>query len=59
VTEILRAKMHAGRLRVAVTNEELGGDPIVGIPKTLEVSYAVGAKVYDKSAPEGGTFSIP
>jgi hypothetical protein len=59
VAEILRTKIQAGRLRVAVTNEELGGDPIVGAPKTLEVTYAVGAKVYDKSLLEGETLSIP
>jgi len=59
VAGILRAKIQAGRLRVTVTNEELGGDPIVGVGKSLEVTYAVGAKVYDKKVHEGEILSIP
>lgn len=59
VAETLRAKIRDGRLHLRVTNEELGGDPLVGVEKRLEITYAVGAKVYDKKVREREELSIP
>lgn len=59
VAEILRAKIQAGKLRVAVTNEELGGDPIPGVEKTLEINYTVGSKPYSKTVRERDILFVP
>ena len=58
VAQRLRARIRDNRLTFKVTNEELGGDPIPGVAKKLEVVYLQGDQRYAKSVPEGGVLSI-
>src|ERR1019366_4848760 len=48
------------RIVMDVTNETMGGDPIYGLVKTLEITYTVGTeqpKTID--VPEGGQLGLP
>jgi len=55
----LRAKMQQGNLRMMVTNEEFGSDPVPNVAKSLEVSYSVGGKTYSKTVPETQMLVLP
>jgi hypothetical protein len=59
VASILSAKIQDGRLRVLVTNVELGCDPLPNAKKELRVTYSEGGRTYQKTVPENDTLSIP
>ncbi len=59
VTDILRAKIRDGKLRVEVTNDELGPDPAEWVAKNLEVSYIFEGEEQSKSVAENGVFCVP
>ena len=59
VTRLLRSKVLEGRLEFPVTNAELGGDPIKGVKKHLEVVYSYAGQKHTITIPEGETLSLP
>jgi hypothetical protein len=59
VTPLLRAKVQAGILRLAVTNDELGGDPVPNVLKSIEVTYSRGGRTYSKVVAENEVLSLP
>lgn len=59
VAPLLRAKIHDGKLRVDVTNDELGGDPAYGVDKKLEVTYSYRGRTFSKTVLEYDVLSLP
>jgi hypothetical protein len=59
VTSVLSAKIQNGKLRVPITNAELGGDPVPNVVKQLEVTYSEGGQTYQKTIPENEMLSVP
>jgi len=59
VAPLLRTRIQDGRVSVQVENEDLGGDPIHNVLKTLEVAYSYRGSTYSKSVPEHGELAIP
>lgn len=59
VRQLLQSRVQGGRLELQVTNESMGGDPSVGEPKALRVTYEWEGRSYDVVVPEGQAFSIP
>lgn len=59
VTEFVRRKVVAGKLSMHATNASLGGDPVLGVRKALEVVYSYAGKTYTKTIREGETLSLP
>jgi hypothetical protein len=59
VTDILKSKMREGRLEIFVSNDDLGGDPIPGVVKQLEVAYSYGGKEYSATVKEREKLSLP
>jgi putative GTP pyrophosphokinase len=59
VASKLSTKIEDGRLRVPVTNEEFGPDPLPNVEKQLEVTYSHGGQTYHKRVRENETLSIP
>jgi hypothetical protein len=58
LTEVLSRMIQNDTLEVRVSNE-LGGDPIYGTPKKLNVHYRVGEKTCVTSVDELGTLRLP
>lgn len=58
VTHILRAMVEDGQIHVQASNS-LAGDPIWGVPKTLQVTYKLNDIENSVSIPEGGILEIP
>lgn len=55
VTQVLRGRVEGeGFRRIPVTNEFLGGDPHVGVGKTLTVDYSVWGRRRTRMIGEGG-----
>jgi hypothetical protein len=59
VGPLLGAKVQNGKLRIMVTNEDLGGDPAPNITKSLEVNYSRDGTACSKVVPEGQELSLP
>jgi alpha-L-rhamnosidase len=57
VTEIVRSAVKENRLSVPASND-LFGDPVYGLVKTLRVSYRTGTRVQQRRASEGQTLTI-
>jgi hypothetical protein len=55
----LRGMMQNGRLKVKVTNDNMGGDPAVDIDKKLRVIYDYRGDRQEKEEDEGHTLEIP
>ncbi len=55
----LVAKIQNGTLRIAATNDELGGDPAPNVGKSLVVEYTHGGQSHTKTVREGETLSLP
>ena len=58
VTEQVRKKIHDNLLRIEISNA-LAGDPIYGVPKTLEIKYIIDGEHKSTSLKEGTIFYIP
>jgi hypothetical protein len=59
ITEVLRGRVEGeGFRRIPVTNEFLGGDPHVGIGKTLTVDYSVWGRRRTRTIGEGGNLVL-
>lgn len=59
VTNILISKITQGKLEFFISNDNLGGDPIKGEPKKLDVEYSYGGEVQKKIVDEGNTLILP
>jgi len=59
VASVLSAKIQNGRLNLPVTNVELGGDPLLGVTKKLDVTYSQDGRTWKKTVSENETLSIP
>lgn len=59
VTEFLKSKVSGGKLQIVVSNTELGGDPIKGTEKALEVHYSYDGKEQSIKIREYGNLSLP
>jgi hypothetical protein len=59
VRRLLQSRVQGDRLELPVTNESMGGDPFVGEPKALHLTYEWEGREYDVVVPEGQSFSIP
>jgi hypothetical protein len=59
VGPLLGAKIQNGKLRIMVTNENLGGDPAPNVFKSLEVNYSRDGTAHSKVVPEGQELSLP
>ena len=59
VAALLRTRIRDGKLRIPVTNSDLGSDPAPNVVKTLEVEYSYGGRPYRRIVPEGQELSIP
>ena len=59
VTALLEARISADRLVMLVENNSLGGDPLRGADKVLNVVYEWNGQRYNVSAKEGQTLRLP
>jgi len=59
VTELLRRRMHEGRVSLVVFNGALGGDPAPGLEKVLIVVYSFQGNETATAVREGNTLTIP
>jgi hypothetical protein len=59
VAPLIGTKIQNGKLRIRVTNEELGGDPAPNVFKSLEVNYSWDGADYSKVVDEGQELSLP
>jgi hypothetical protein len=60
VTHILRSKIESGKINnFPVTNQTMGGDPIVGVGKTLTIKYSYMGQSRSISISEGSKVSLP
>lgn len=59
VTRILASRVKDGKLELLVSNENLGGDPVPGVVKKLQVEYLFAGKQHSATADEGETLSLP
>jgi hypothetical protein len=59
VTPVLSAKIRDGKLRVPVTNNEFGNDPVPNVSKALELEYSHRGRAHRKVVPEGQELQIP
>lgn len=59
VTALLSGRIAGDRLTVLVENNNLGGDPIRGADKVLNVAYEWNGQRYTASAKEGQTLRLP
>lgn len=55
----LRTKIQNGKLRLQVTNDEFGIDPLPNVAKSLEVTYSRGGATYSRTVSEGQELSLP
>jgi DnaJ-like protein len=59
VRPFLQSRVQDSRLELEVSNQSMGGDPILGEPKALHVTYEWEGRSYDVVVPEGQSLSIP
>ena len=59
VTALLRAAVQNDRLTLDTTNQALGGDPALGHPKSLRVTYTLGGKMHQTEVGENGRLHLP
>ncbi|MGA2714668.1 MAG: hypothetical protein ABSG41_16325 [Bryobacteraceae bacterium] len=59
VTRILKERIRDGRLHIQASNQEMRGDPIYGVVKTLTVVYEVRGRRREVRIPEGGFLDLP
>ncbi len=59
VTEFLRSKVVNGRLRIKVTNNFFGRDPVPGIVKVLVITYTLDGEEHTKMIPETWNLILP
>jgi hypothetical protein len=60
VTDILRSAVSiSGRLKMTVSNDELGGDPVRGAVKELKVVYSYAGETFSRTFLEGEGLSLP
>lgn len=59
VTQILNSKILFGKLDLPVRNENLGGDPIHGEVKKLEVEYSYAGNIHNKVVDEKNVLILP
>lgn len=59
VTALLAGRIAGDRLNILVENNSLGGDPIRGADKLLNVTYEWNGQRYTASAKEGQTLRLP
>ena len=58
VLAVVAAAVKDGRLSLQVDNDALGGDPAVGVPKVLELSYLLDGRRGYKTVPEQSTLEL-
>ncbi len=59
VRQLLQSRVQNDRLNLQVSNASMGGDPILGEPKALRISYAWAGRSYEALIPENQAASIP
>jgi hypothetical protein len=59
VRQLLQSRVQNDRLNLQATNTSMGGDPIVGEPKTLRISYVWAGRTYEATIPENQMVAIP
>lgn len=59
VTEILRSRIQEGKLELFVSNDNLGGDPVPGVVKKLQVVYSYVGQEHSITVDERETLSLP
>ena len=59
VTELLRSKIRNGRLKLQVTNYEMGGDPRSSVRKTLTITYISSGSTSTRVVSEGNVLDLP
>ena len=59
ITAALNADIHDGRIRLAVNNDTMGGDPAKDKPKTLTVSYTFNGRPYQVILNENDFLDLP
>lgn len=59
VTDILKSRVTGGKLQLYVSNDNLGGDPIKGVPKALKVTYSHAGETHTVEITEHKTLSLP
>jgi hypothetical protein len=59
VTEAVRQRMAGDRIEMIVTNENLGGDPIKGLNKSLLVEFSISGKRGQVRVFEGQVLLLP
>ena len=59
VTSRVNANVGNDQLRMEVSNQTMGGDPLENVEKELEVRYSIDGMEYKKTFAEGSTAGIP
>ena len=59
VVKILQDKVINNSLLIPVTNKTMGGDPVVGAGKTLELTYSFKGSEKSTTIQENGTLKLP
>jgi hypothetical protein len=59
VTTIVEDAIESGNATIQASNSTMGGDPIFGVVKDLTVTYMFGRVVYEESAREGSSLTLP
>jgi hypothetical protein len=59
VTDLVRSRVSGGKLALPVTNENLGGDPIQGVVKQLDVVYSYSGQTHSVTVEEKQELSLP
>jgi len=59
VSELVRAKIKSDCLNFSANSGDLGGDPVFGKVKTLQIKYSFKGHVYDQSFSEGQRVVLP
>jgi hypothetical protein len=59
VTRLLQDRMRDGHIRIRASNEDMGFDPAVGVPKTLVVVYELRGRRQEARIAEGNVFELP
>jgi len=59
VTEVLKSKVQQGKLQLEVTNDNLGGDPVQNVVKTLSVTYSYAGEARSQEITEHKMLSLP
>jgi hypothetical protein len=59
VKKVLERNINDNRIRMKVTNETMGRDPLWGVPKQLRVRYSYDGFSREETVAEGGEVKIP